>query len=320
MTSTTNKELNQYDDKSIEMFRNSLFPGAKKESVIMVIEYCRHARLDIMLKPVHIVPMWIFDREKGEGETRDVIMPGINLYRIQASRSGCAGISEPEFGDDVIECLGGIDITYPKWCKITVKRIIGNQIVEFTAKEFWKENYATAGKDKKTGAISQAPNTMWKKRPYGQLAKCAEAQALRKAFPEICALPTAEEMEGKNLSSEEYEEIQKNKIIHGKGVQGLKERLGLIEEKNQESNEADQLSGAEQVTEVVQTEERDINKDLIDISWCDDIDKLKDVYSKAYKYWMNKKHKENMQRCVEEKNKKLAELEANKNLESHSNV
>ena len=43
---------------------------------------------------------------------------------------------------------------------------------------------------------------MWKKRPYGQLAKCAEAQALRKAWPEIGSEPTAEEMEGKYHADE----------------------------------------------------------------------------------------------------------------------
>jgi hypothetical protein len=31
----------------------------------------------------------------------------------------------------------------------------------------------------------QRPNAMWRKRFHGQLAKCTEAQALRKAFPEI---------------------------------------------------------------------------------------------------------------------------------------
>ena len=38
---------------------------------------------------------------------------------------------------------------------------------------------------------------MWAKRPYAQLEKCCESQALRRAFPDIASIPTAEEMEGK---------------------------------------------------------------------------------------------------------------------------
>jgi hypothetical protein len=41
---------------------------------------------------------------------------------------------------------------------------------------------------------------MWTKRPRGQLAKCATAQALRAAFPEIAAAYTQEELEGKTLN------------------------------------------------------------------------------------------------------------------------
>lgn len=226
-TTESNTQVAVYDPKLITTLKNSLYPGAKEDSVMMVIEYCRHAKLDIMLKPVHIVPMWIVDKETGKGEMRDVIMPGINLYRIQAARSGCAGVSEPEFGEEVTECLGGVDINYPKWCRVTVKRLIAGNLVEFSAKEYWKENYANAGKDKATGKANLAPNAMWSKRPFGQIAKCAEAQALRKAFPEIGAMPTAEEMEGKHLDSHEYDEMQKQKFIPGKGVEGLKAKLGM---------------------------------------------------------------------------------------------
>lgn len=175
--------------------KTSLYPGAHDDSVGLVLAYCRAARLDPMTKPVHIVPMW-----DGKARAmRDVVMPGIGLYRTIAARSGCAGVSEPEFGPDVDAVIDGVAITYPKWCKVTARRQLENgAIAEFTARELWLENYAEKGGQEK----SPAPNAMWRKRPYGQLAKCAEAQALRKAFPEVGAMPTAEEMEGKAISED----------------------------------------------------------------------------------------------------------------------
>jgi len=173
-----------------DALKSSLYPGASDQSVDMVLSYCQAAQLDPMTKPVHIVPVWD-SKMKG---MRDVVMPGIGLYRTIAARSGCAGVSEPEFGPDVDAVIGGVRITYPQWCRVTVKRRLQTgEIVEFVGKELWIENYAQKGGSEK----SIAPNAMWTKRPYGQLAKCAEAQALRKAFPEVGAQPTADEMEGK---------------------------------------------------------------------------------------------------------------------------
>lgn len=184
------------DEQMVTVLQSSLYPGAASTSVHLVLEYCRAAGLDPMQKPVHIVPMW--DRESGR--MRDVIMPGIGLYRIQAARSGSlAGVSEPEFGPDVTEVIGGQSVTYPAWCRVSVqRRLPTGEIAAFTAREFWKENYAVKGGKEK----SIAPNAMWTKRPYGQIAKCAQAQALRIAFPEIGAAPTAEEMEGRALTVE----------------------------------------------------------------------------------------------------------------------
>lgn len=184
------------ENEAIQVLRASLYPGAEVESVKLVLSYCRAAGLDPMQKPVHIVPMW----DRNSGSMRNVIMPGIGLYRTQAARSGeYAGMSEPEFGPDVTEMVGEVQMTYPAWCKVAVmRRLPTGEIVAFPAKEFWRENYAVKGGKEK----SIAPNAMWLKRPYGQIAKCAEAQALRKAFPEIGSQPTAEEMEGRTMGPE----------------------------------------------------------------------------------------------------------------------
>jgi len=191
---------NEIDQHIWSALKNSLYTGARDESIKMVLDYCKAAKLDPMQKPVHIVPMSVKNAQTGRYEYKDVVMPGVGLYRIQAARSNqYAGVSEPEFGEDITCNVGGVEITYPKWCRVTVKKLVNNTIVEFTAKEYWLENYATK-KDE------LAPNTMWKKRPYGQIAKCAEAQALRKAFPEIISQhPTAEEMEGKDINDLEIE-------------------------------------------------------------------------------------------------------------------
>ena len=182
------------EQELMNVLRNSLYPGAQDDSIKLVIGYCKASGLDPMQKPVHIVPMW----DSKSGSMRDVIMPGIGSYRTQAARSGeYAGVSDAEYGPDVTEELGGVKITYPAWCKVTVKRLLQNGIIaEFSATERWRENYAVKGGKEK----SVAPNAMWNKRPYAQIAKCAEAQALRKAFPEVGAQPTADEMEGKQIN------------------------------------------------------------------------------------------------------------------------
>lgn len=189
------------DEPTWNALCNTIYPGANPDSVIMAIDYCKARGLDILLKPVHLVPMQVTDARSKEKVWRDVPMPGIGMYRIQADRSGnYAGADEPVFGPDVTEEFqdpynqsAKIKVTYPQWCKYTVYKMVNGQRVAFHALERWKENYATqSGK-------TECPNAMWRKRPYAQLAKCTEAQALRKAWPEIGSEPTAEEMEGKEI-------------------------------------------------------------------------------------------------------------------------
>lgn len=71
--------------------------------------------------------------------------------------------------------------------------MLSGEIVEFSVKEYWVENYVIVGCD------IIVLNVMWKKCFYGQLVKCVEVQVLCKVWFEIGQQFIVEEMEGKML-------------------------------------------------------------------------------------------------------------------------
>ena len=179
--------LNDIDSLTWKVLKNSIFPGAKNESIISAVNYCKARNLDILKKPVHIVPMYVEDKVTGDKGYRDVIMPGIAETRITADRTGLyAGQDEPEFGED----FDYKNVYAPTFCKVTVYKMVQGVRCPYSHTEYFSEAVAT----KKGGEI----NAMWSKRPRGQLAKCAEAGALRKAFPDaLGGQTTFEEMAGR---------------------------------------------------------------------------------------------------------------------------
>jgi len=90
-----------------------------------------------------------------------------------------AGRDKTDFGPDVTKKVGNVEITFPEWASVTVYRMVKGLRVAFAGPQvYWLETYATYSRDDKS------PNSMWSGRPRGQLDKCAEAAALRAAFPE----------------------------------------------------------------------------------------------------------------------------------------
>lgn len=178
-----------------------IFPNAKTvEAVTMALSYCRARNLDIYKKPVHVVPMW----SSAQNKMVETVWPGIAEIRTTAARTGeYAGIDEVIFGPMVERTFRGTTgkgqyeqqiektVRFPEWASVVVYRWVKGEKAAFHTKIFWEETYATIGK-------SDVPNEMWTKRPRGQIDKCVEAAALRKAFPEeVGSLYAAEEMEGR---------------------------------------------------------------------------------------------------------------------------
>lgn len=178
-----------------KVLQETVFPKASDESILMAVDYCKVRNLDILKKPVHIVPIW----DKEQKRYIDTVWQGISELRTTAMRTGqYAGCDDTVFGPDITKKVGEVEITFPEYAQVTVYRIVAGQRVAFSGgKVRWLETVATT----KDGT----PNSMWKQRPYGQIEKCAEAAALRKAFPEELGNEYAAEEMGNKIDNSKKE-------------------------------------------------------------------------------------------------------------------
>lgn len=192
------------------VLKTVIFKDASDEMLCTVLDYCKARQLDPVKRPVHIVQVW----DAKLKTYVDSIWPSIGEARITAFRTKeYAGLSDIKHGDTVRTQVGGVDMVYPEWAQCSVFRMMNGEAREFVGpRVYWIETYAS----KRDGS----PNSMWCKRPFGQIDKCAEAAALRAAFPEENFEPTADEMDGQtiNLNAENVSITQPKD-----GNQGLKE-------------------------------------------------------------------------------------------------
>lgn len=192
------------DPATWQVLVESIFPAAKTiEGVQLAVRYCQARGLDVMKRPVHIVPMW----NRTLGREVETVWPGIAEVQTTAARTGqWAGMDPARFGPEEPRTFAGraktddgwqelkVQVTFPAWCEVTVYRLVGGVRCPFTETVFWEESYSRMGG-------GEVPTAMWVKRPRGQLLKCAKAASLRAAFPEETGY-TAEEMAGKPIDGE----------------------------------------------------------------------------------------------------------------------
>lgn len=135
---------------------------------------CQRTGLDPFAKQIYMVGRW----DGRANAMRYTIQTGIDGYRLIAERTGVYAGSDESW----VEKDGK-----PVTATVTVRKVVAGQVCEFTATARWEE-YVQLGKDSK-------PMGLWSKMPHRMLAKCAEALALRKAFPQdLSGLYTTEEM------------------------------------------------------------------------------------------------------------------------------
>jgi phage recombination protein Bet len=180
----------QWDREQKDVIKTVLAPGISDGELLLFGMICQRTGLDPFMKQIYAI-MRNVRGDDGKWTKRMTVQISIDGYRLLAARTRrYAGSDAAVFGPEDSD-------GQPTWASVTVYRIVQGQRCPFTHTVRWRE-YVQRDRDGK-------PTGKWADMPYNQLAKCAEAGALRKAFPaELSGVYTAEEME--QADAEEMEQ------------------------------------------------------------------------------------------------------------------
>lgn len=159
-----------FNKEQVELIKATIMAGKSTPSdndLALFGMICQRANLDPFAKQIYAI-------ERAGKWTFQISIDGL---RAIAERTGqYAGSDEPLFDE-------GLDIyefdqsgrSAPSVCKVTVYKMIGGQRCPFVGIARYAE-FCQKYQGK--------PSGLWEKMPLTMLAKCAESQALRKAFPQ----------------------------------------------------------------------------------------------------------------------------------------
>jgi phage recombination protein Bet len=164
---------------------NHVWPNARSLSAIAAaLALCDQLKLDPVRGYVHLIP---YRRSGGGLEERPIL--SIAGYRELARRTDCyAGLGEVAWGPEYQDPLCPVPV--PAWCRVTVYRLVQGQRCPFLGPTVWFREACVLKGDGQLASV-------WERRPRYMLEKCAEAAALRRAFPDVL---------GNELAVEELEE------------------------------------------------------------------------------------------------------------------
>ncbi|RYD84060.1 MAG: phage recombination protein Bet [Verrucomicrobiaceae bacterium] len=159
----------EYTPEQVALIKRTVAAGASPDEFEMFMYNARASGLDVLRKQIYFV------KRQGKG----VVQVGIDGLRLIADRTGKYA------GSDDIGYDGANERGYPSAARCTVYKMVSGKRCPFTATARWEEYFP-----------GDAQGFQWKRMPFAMLGKCAEALALRKAFPaDMSGLYVHEEMD-----------------------------------------------------------------------------------------------------------------------------
>lgn len=174
-----------FTENEIDLIKTQIAPGVTDGELKLFLHVCKSRQLDPFAKQIYAITREQWNAETQQREKKMTIMASIDGFRLTAKRGGIEAIDEPEFEYDArlksnSNPLGLVKASVKVWRKGVERATVGVA--------YWDEYAQT----KRNGELMG----LWPKMPRTMLAKCAEAQALRKAAPEeLSGLYAPEEMD-----------------------------------------------------------------------------------------------------------------------------
>ncbi len=173
---TTDSALAIWSPEEVTTIRSVIAPDLTEPEFLFFAQVCRATGLNPLMQQIHAIKR---NDTKAPGGKKLTIQTSIHGLRLIADRTKCyAPGREPTFATNGKEIVSATAY---------VKKFAGGQWHEVADTAYWAEYVQTFSDGN--------PMALWKTKPHVMIAKCAEALALRRAFPaEMAGLYTDDEM------------------------------------------------------------------------------------------------------------------------------